>query len=71
MAMGSEHHTFHVHGHRWRRADGTFEDVRVIGPAESFAVQWREDDPGTWLYHCHVEGHMTNGMIGIYRVARR
>ena len=23
MAMGSEHHTFHVHGHRWRGADGS------------------------------------------------
>ena len=29
-----------------------------------------EDDPGTWLYHCHVEGHMAAGMIGIYRVSR-
>ena len=26
--------------------------------------------PGTWLYHCHVETHMTQGMIGIYRVRR-
>jgi len=26
--------------------------------------------PGTWLYHCHVEEHMMNGMIGIYRVTR-
>ena len=25
---------------------------------------------GTWLYHCHVEDHMMNGMIGIYRVTR-
>jgi FtsP/CotA-like multicopper oxidase with cupredoxin domain len=71
LAMGDDHHTFHVHAHRWRRADGTFEDVRTIGPAESFFVQWREEDPGTWLYHCHVEAHMMNGMIGIYRVSRR
>ena len=69
LALGDDHHTFHVHAHRWKRADGTFEDVRTIGPADSFAVSWREDDPGTWLYHCHVEAHMTNGMIGIYRVS--
>jgi FtsP/CotA-like multicopper oxidase with cupredoxin domain len=25
---------------------------------------------GTWLYHCHVESHMMNGMIGLYRVRR-
>lgn len=71
MAMGSEHHTFHVHGHRWRRADGVSEDTRTLGPAESFRVSWREDAPGTWLYHCHVEDHMARGMIGIYRVSRR
>lgn len=69
LAIGSDHHTFHVHGHRWR-GPGGFEDTRTIGPAESFAVRWREDAPGTWLYHCHVEEHMMDGMIGIYRVTR-
>jgi manganese oxidase len=68
MAMGSEFHTFHVHGHRWRTDGGTPEDTRGLGPAESFRVRWREDAPGTWLYHCHVEEHMMQGMIGLYRV---
>lgn len=70
IAMGSEHHTFHVHGHRWRRPDGTAEDTRTVGPAESFRVRWRERSPGTWFYHCHVENHMAQGMIGLYRVRR-
>jgi FtsP/CotA-like multicopper oxidase with cupredoxin domain len=70
MAMGSEHHTFHVHGHRWVQPDGTPEDTQTVGPAESLKVRWREDAPGTWLYHCHVEAHMMAGMIGIYRVKR-
>jgi FtsP/CotA-like multicopper oxidase with cupredoxin domain len=71
LAMGSEHHTFHVHGHRWRQPDGVPADTRTVGPAESFRVRWREDAPGTWLYHCHVEDHMERGMIGLYRVSRR
>jgi manganese oxidase len=71
VALGSEHHTFHVHGHRWRNAAGVPEDTRTIGPAESFRVTWREDAPGTWLYHCHVEEHMEKGMIGLFRVAPR
>jgi FtsP/CotA-like multicopper oxidase with cupredoxin domain len=70
MAMGSEHHTFHVHGHRWRD-HGTPRDTQTVGPAESFRIRWREDAPGTWLYHCHVEAHMMAGMIGIYRVFAR
>jgi FtsP/CotA-like multicopper oxidase with cupredoxin domain len=70
LAMGSEHHTFHVHGHRWRDGDGTPRDTKTLGPAESFRIRWREHDPGTWLYHCHVEEHMEHGMIGIYRVSK-
>ena len=70
MAMGSEHHTFHVHGHRWRSPFGTDVDTQTVGPAETFAIRWKEEDPGTWLYHCHVESHMMNGMIALYRVSR-
>jgi FtsP/CotA-like multicopper oxidase with cupredoxin domain len=69
LAMGSEHHTFHVHGHRWRE-HGTPLDTKTLGPAESFRIRWRENSPGTWLYHCHVEQHMMLGMVGIYRVSR-
>jgi FtsP/CotA-like multicopper oxidase with cupredoxin domain len=71
MAMGSDHHTFHVHGHRWLTPGGIARDTQTVGPAESFRFRWRERDPGTWFYHCHVEDHMMRGMIGIYRVARR
>jgi manganese oxidase len=71
MAMGSEHHTFHVHGHRWIDPSGVPRDTITVGPAESFQIRWREEDPGTWLYHCHVEDHMMRGMIGIYRVSKR
>jgi manganese oxidase len=71
LALGDDHHTFHLHGHRWRNLDGSTIDTRVIGPAESFSFRIREDVPGTWLYHCHVEEHMAKGMIGIYRAMPR
>jgi FtsP/CotA-like multicopper oxidase with cupredoxin domain len=70
LALGDDHHTFHVHGHRWLE-HGTSLDVQTLGPAESFKIRWREDRPGTWYYHCHVESHMANGMIGLYRVSAR
>jgi manganese oxidase len=70
LTLGDEFHTFHVHGHRWLTAAGVPEDTRTLGPAESFRVRFREDAPGTWLYHCHVEQHMRRGMIGLYRVRR-
>ncbi len=70
LALGDDFHTFHLHGHRWLDPDGIAIDTRTIGPAESFSFRIKEDVPGTWLYHCHVESHMMNGMIGIYRVTR-
>jgi manganese oxidase len=70
MAIGSEHHTFHLHGHRWVHA-GENIDTRNVGPAEAFRFTIREDVPGTWLYHCHVETHIETGMQGLYRVSRR
>jgi FtsP/CotA-like multicopper oxidase with cupredoxin domain len=70
MGMGDEHHTFHVHGHRWLD-HGVPRDTQTVGPAESFRIRWREREPGVWLYHCHVEQHMMAGMIGTYRVSKR
>jgi FtsP/CotA-like multicopper oxidase with cupredoxin domain len=71
MAMGSDFHTFHVHGHRWIGPGGIPRDTIAVGPAESYQLRWREQDAGTWFYHCHVEDHMMRGMIGIYRVSKR
>jgi FtsP/CotA-like multicopper oxidase with cupredoxin domain len=70
LAIGNDFHTFHIHGHRWRDPDGVPLDTRTLGPAESFRIRFREDRPGAWLYHCHVESHMERGMIGLYVVRR-
>ena len=70
IALGENFHTFHVHGHRWLNSAGAPTDTQTIGPGESFRIRWREDAPGTWSYHCHVESHQMNGMIGLYKVDR-
>jgi hypothetical protein len=61
-------HTWHVHGHRWRDSAGAFVDSPTVGPNESFTARWREDNPGRWLYHCHVFSHQDAGMAGWYLV---
>jgi FtsP/CotA-like multicopper oxidase with cupredoxin domain len=57
------------HGHRWTTG-GVPRDTVTLGPAESTRIRWKENDAGTWLYHCHVESHMAAGMIGVYQVSR-
>lgn len=68
IALGKEFHVFHLHGHRW--SDGIrFVDSQILGPSTSLTVEYTEDAPGDWLYHCHVTDHMSGGMIGRYRVS--
>jgi manganese oxidase len=68
-ALGTEFHVFHVHGHRWRVRDGSYRDSELLGPSTTLTVEWTENNPGRWLYHCHVVDHMMGGMIGHYVVS--
>jgi manganese oxidase len=61
-------HTFHVHGHRWKDSGGADVDCPTVGPNESLTARWTEDNPGRWLYHCHVFAHQDAGMAGWYLV---
>lgn len=67
-SLGKEFHVFHLHGHRWRNPAGAMVDSEVLGPSTSLTVEYTEDNPGKWLYHCHVTDHMAGGMIGLYEV---
>ncbi|GMV42996.1 MAG: copper oxidase [Myxococcales bacterium] len=68
LSLGTEFHTFHVHGHRWVGADGVLTDNINLGPGTYATFDWVEDNPGSWLYHCHVPSHMEGGMVGLYLV---
>lgn len=61
-------HTFHLHGHRWTERDGSIVDTKPFGPADSFRLEFVEDNPGRWFYHCHVFTHFHMGMNGWYIV---
>jgi manganese oxidase len=66
-ALGKEFHVFHIHGHRWNTG-GQFTDTHLLGPAIGASFEFVEDNPGQWLYHCHVTDHMMGGMTGFYIV---
>jgi len=68
VALGTEFHVFHVHGHRWKNDAGRYTDSVVVGPATTVVADYVEDSPGDWLYHCHVVDHMEGGMVGRYHV---
>ena len=69
IGFDSNFHTFHLHGHRWKDPAGTFVDNPSFGPNETVTARFTEDNPGRWLYHCHVFSHQDAGMAGWYLVS--
>jgi len=65
---GANFHTPHWHGNVVLQ-DGQRTDVVLLGgPAQTLTVDMVPDDPGIWLYHCHVDEHMDMGMAALYKV---
>ncbi len=69
MGMGTEVdlHTPHWHGNVVT-VNGMRTDVVSLMPATMAVADMRPDDPGTWLFHCHVSDHIAAGMQALYLV---
>ena len=65
FALGSEIdlHTAHWHGLRVIEDGRRRTDVIELLPASMKVADLVADNPGTWLYHCHVAEHMQEGMF--------
>jgi FtsP/CotA-like multicopper oxidase with cupredoxin domain len=64
---GGDMHTPHWHGNTVLTG-GRRTDVLELLPATMTTADMRPDNPGMWLFHCHVDGHMTRGMVTRYQV---
>lgn len=69
ISLGNEDglHTPHWHGNTAVWA-GLRVDVAELLPASLKTVDMRPDNPGTWLYHCHVDHHIHAGMLAKFEV---
>jgi len=71
LGMGTEVdlHTPHWHGQSllWM---GMRTDVIELLPGSMRTVDMQPDNTGTWLYHCHVNDHISAGMLARFRVVR-
>jgi iron transport multicopper oxidase len=38
-------------------------DTLVVWPLSNFVIRFRADNPGIWLFHCHIEWHTAVGLI--------
>ena len=60
-------HTPHWHGNVVLDG-GKRTDTIFISPAQMLTVDMLPDDPGIWMFHCHVDDHMDAGMVALHEV---
>jgi FtsP/CotA-like multicopper oxidase with cupredoxin domain len=71
------HHPMHLHGHAFRviARDGQptrhreWQDTVLMAPHESVDIAFVGDNPGDWMFHCHILEHQAAGMMGVIRVS--
>ena len=65
FGLGSERdfHTAHWHGLRVVEDGRRRTDTVELLPASMKVADMVADNPGSWLFHCHVADHMTEGMF--------
>ncbi len=69
LGMGTEGdiHTPHWHG-QTLLMDGMRTDMVELLPMSMKVLDMYPDNTGTWLYHCHVNDHLTAGMLALFSV---
>lgn len=46
-------------------------DTVVLYPEGHIVLRFRADNPGVWLFHCHIEWHVASGLIATFVEAPR
>jgi len=67
-------HAMHLHGMHFRQVSrngslGPMRDTILSLPGEPLEIAFTADNPGKWLFHCHMLGHAASGMTTWIEVA--
>lgn len=64
---------FEIHAPHWHGnvvvANMMRTDVAALLPMGMLVADMQPDNPGTWLFHCHVADHLRMGMTSTYHVS--
>ncbi|KAH7139894.1 Cupredoxin [Dactylonectria estremocensis] len=41
-------------------------DTIVVWPTGNIVLRFKADNPGVWLFHCHIEWHIVSGLIATF-----
>ena len=70
------HHPMHLHGHSFRVISRNGKptqyrewlDTVLLAPRDKVEIAFVADNPGDWMFHCHILEHQEAGMMGTIRV---
>jgi len=70
-------HPMHLHGYAFRvvTRNGVptryrpWQDTVLLAPEDRVEIAFVADNPGNWMFHCHILEHMAAGMMSVLRVA--
>jgi len=70
------HHPIHIHGIMFKvlksnkkAIEPFFTDTVLMEKNERVKIAFVADNPGRWMYHCHVIEHMKTGLMGYIEVS--
>ncbi|MGH8434621.1 MAG: multicopper oxidase domain-containing protein, partial [Pseudomonas sp.] len=74
--MAQYQHPIHLHGMSFKVLSSDrkkiipyFTDTYLLGKNERARVALVADNPGVWMFHCHVIDHMETGLMASIQVA--
>ena len=82
--LGQALHPMHLNGYHFKivGTDGypvegppLVKDTVTVGPGERYDLEFVADNPGTWVFHCHILSHVANqgvepgGMLTVLKVS--
>ncbi|MDQ6839058.1 MAG: multicopper oxidase domain-containing protein [Actinomycetota bacterium] len=63
-------HSMHLHGHdmvlvskNGHPVPKVTETTQNVAPGDFFEIEFTADNPGNWVFHCHVPHHTSNKMM--------
>ncbi len=70
-------HPMHLHGHSFRIISRNgkpttrreWRDTVLVPPRETVEIAFVADNPGDWMFHCHVTDHQEAGMMAVLRIS--
>ena len=73
--MAQYQHPIHLHGMTFkvlgsdrRKIVPYFTDTYLLGKNETARIAFVADNPGVWMFHCHVIDHMETGLMAAIEV---